>query len=77
MMMITYSCKHRNPVNEQHNPGCYPKTAGMKGSRKGKKIVMLCYFKSKPKKEYSVPIRRYRKRISQYGKRLDPLSQVY
>lgn len=49
----------RNHVNEQNKPGCYPKTAGMKGSGEGNKIVMQCYFKSKTNSENDVPIRRY------------------
>ena len=64
----------RNPVNE---PGCYPKTARMKGSREGDKIIMHYHFKMKLKNENGVTIRGYRKRMFKYGKRLDPLSRVY
>ena len=50
-------------LGEQRKPGRHSSTARMMWSNNVNKVVMECYFKSKPVNENGVPIREYRQRM--------------
>ena len=59
----------RCPVGEQRRPGRHPATARLKWGKEAKKVVMKCYFRSKPVNENGVPLRGYRRGIFVRGRR--------
>ena len=48
---------------QQRELGCHQVTARMKWNRKINKLVMECFYKSKPFNEEGKPVRRYRQRM--------------
>lgn len=53
----------RCPVGEQHRHSRHPDTARLNGSKEVNKVVMECYFRSKPVNENGVPMRGYSQRM--------------
>ena len=51
-----------SPAHQQ-GPGCHPATARVKRNKEINKVVMECFYRSKPFDAEGKPIRRYRKRM--------------
>jgi len=48
---------------EQQGPGRYPMTARMRWSKEVNRVMMECFYRSKPSDEEGRPIRGYRQRM--------------
>ena len=57
------SSSGRCSLGEQRGPGRYPATARMRWSKEVNKVVMECFYRSKPFDENERPIRGYRQRM--------------
>ena len=59
-------------VDEQHRPGRHPATARLKWTKEINKLVMECFFLSKPFDDNGKPVRGYRQRMYRIWKEKCP-----